>query len=113
MATRRRLLPTYALAGAALLLVGSCDRAPTDGDVSHGLRGPNFAVGDVASVQDLPIRGQDVSIAFDGKRIYYNDQPGTNRLISFIPGSPPTAVTSVIVTNTITGTPIDLDAMAY
>src|SRR5438477_12658324 len=113
MAKPRRLLPPYALAGAAPLLVGSCDRAPTDGDVSHRLRGPNFATGDVTSVQDLPIPGNDVSIAFDGKKIYYNDQPGTNRLISFIPGSPPTAVTSVIVTNTITGTPIDLETMAY
>jgi len=112
MATRRRLLSTCAGAGAALLLLGGCDRSPTD-STSGGLRRPNFAVGDVAATQPLPVSGQDVSIAFDGTKIYYNDQTGTNQLISFKPGNPPTLVTSVTVREVVSGRAIDLDAMAY
>jgi Big-like domain-containing protein len=45
MATRRRFLPKCALAGAALVLLASCEGAPTDGDVTDGLPRPSFAVG--------------------------------------------------------------------
>ena len=79
MATRRRLLSTCAGAGAALLLLGGCDRSPTD-STSGGLRRPNFAVGDVAATQPLPVSGQDVSIAFDGTKIGQPDRILTCRL---------------------------------
>ncbi|PYO90899.1 MAG: hypothetical protein DMD66_01280 [Gemmatimonadetes bacterium] len=111
MATPRRWWPKCALLGAALVLLGSCDRAPTDGSVSGALPHPNFAVGDVTSVQPLPIPGQDVSVAFDGKKIYYSIN-GDTRLISFTPGNPPTNVTTVTVADAL-GNRIDLDAMAY
>src|SRR5213593_5084102 len=106
MATPRRWWPKCALLGAALVLLGSCDRAPTDGDVTGALPHPNFAVGDVASVQPLPITGRDVSVAFDGKKIYYTID-GDTRLISFTPGNPPTNVTTVTVADAL-GNRIDL-----
>jgi len=110
MATRRRWWPQCALLWAALVLLGSCERTPTDGNSSGALPVPNFAVGDVQSVQRLPISGQDVSVAFDGKKIYYSIA-GDTRLISFTPGNPPTNVATVTVTNGQHN--IDLDAMAY
>lgn len=115
MATRTQWLAKCALAGAALVLLGSCDRTPTDSDITGGLPAPtrpSFLVGDVVSTQPLPFPGNDVGIAFDGTRIFYNDAQGTNQLIGFKPGAPPTLVTTVTVVDAI-GNRIDLDAMAY
>jgi hypothetical protein len=119
MATRTRWLAKGALAGVALALLASCDRTPTDSDMPGGPPappGPSFAVGDLVSTQPLPIPGTDVSIAFDGTRLFYNDQAGTNQLIGFETTDPPTLVTSVTVTTLYpSGIPraIDLDAMAF
>ncbi|MDJ0867001.1 MAG: hypothetical protein QNK03_12890 [Myxococcota bacterium] len=70
------------------------------------------AVGDLVATAALPVPGGDVGIAFDGTRLYYNDAPGTNLLVSFEPGNPFGTRMAVVVT--VGGDiPIDLDAMAY
>jgi hypothetical protein len=119
MATRTQWVAKCTLAGAALVLLASCDRTPTDSAMPDGmpdLPRPSFAVGDVVAVQPLPFgfTGNDVGIGFDGVRLFYNDHSGTNLLIGFETTNPPTVVTSVPVTTTHLGArQIDLDAMAF
>ena len=81
-----------------------------DGEVSAN---DGRAVGDLVDTVALPVSGQDVSLAFDGSRIYYTNDtliPKTT-LVSFKPGNP--VATKVEVTVTASGTPIDLDAMSF
>ncbi len=74
--------------------------------------GAHAAVGDLVGSAALPLPGEDVGIAFDGHRLYYNDAPGTNRLISFEISDP--VGTRRVVTATQGGDlPMDLDAMSY
>jgi hypothetical protein len=96
-------LAAFALAAAALVLVS------LGGETQ---RSAEAAPGDVVDTVALPSKGNDVGIAFDGTRLYYNDGASTN-LTSFEPGNPPGTVLNVPVARTDTAAPVDLDAMAY
>lgn len=75
-----------------------------------GINGISLAVGDQQGTFSLPVPGHDVSIAFDGTRIFYN--AGGSQLHSFEPSDPFGTVISVGVTDG-SGNSIDLDAMEY